>query len=292
VSVSTVPGWPLAFRGSAAIAAGLITPGELRGKRFERLFPDTYATAPDDGSPGLKLRSHAAYRYVEGRGVLSGYSAAEVLGGSCGPWDAPAEVTVPHRGQRSRPGLLVHRTSLHPGEITEVKGLEVTSPLRTAYDLARRGDLVERVVAVDRLANVHRFDPDLLLNFSVRYSGVRGNELVPCVLAYADRRAESPMETRLRMLIVQAGLPKPQVQWVVQDEHSRTAVWLDLAWPELMIGVEYEGEGHTEPDQVLRDVGRYTELVDKGWRIYRYTKLEILRRQDLIVAQLTRAREA
>ena len=92
------------------------------------------------------------------------------------------------------------------------------------------------------------------------------------------------------MLIVQTGLPRPQVQWPVQDEQTRTAVWLDLALPNLMIGIEYEGEGHAEPDQVLRDVGRYTGLVDNGWRIYRYTKFEILRRQDLIVAQLIRAR--
>jgi very-short-patch-repair endonuclease len=288
--VQDVAGWPVAFRGTAAVAAGLVTPDMLRGPRFQRPFPDTYITAPD-GSPDLTLRSHAAYRYVEGKGVLSGYSAAEILGASCGPWDTPAEVTVPHRGQRGRPGLVVHRTSLYPGEITEVKGVKVTSPLRTAYDLARRGDLVERVVAVDRLANVHRFNPDLLLHFSARFRRSRGNELVPNVLAHADRRAGSPMETRLRMLIVQAGLPNPQVQWVVQDERTRTAVWLDLAWPDLMIGIEYEGEGHTEPDQVLRDVGRYTALVDKGWRIYRYTKREILRRQDLIVAQLTRARE-
>lgn len=62
--------------------------------------------------------------------------------------------------------------------------------------------------------------------------------------------------------------------------------------PDLMIGIEYEGLGsHTEPYQVLRDVGRYTGLVDKGWRIYRYTKFEIRRRRDLVVAQLTRARE-
>jgi hypothetical protein len=147
------------------------------------------------------------------------------------------------------------------------------------------------VVAVDRLANVHRFSPDLLLHFSARYHGARGNSLVPLVLAHADRRACSPMETRLRMLIVQAGLPRPQVQWAVQDEQTRTAVWLDLAWPDLMIGIEYEGEGHSEPDQVLRDVGHFTGLVDKGWRIYRYTKFEIPRRQDLIIAQLIRARD-
>jgi hypothetical protein len=67
-------------------------------------------------------------------------------------------------------------------------------------------------------------------------------------------------------------------------------VWLDLAWPDRMIGIEYEGEGHTEPGRVLRDIGRYTALVDKRWRIYRYTKLEILGAPGLIVDQLTRAR--
>jgi hypothetical protein len=151
--------------------------------------------------------------------------------------------------------------------------------------------LVERVVAVDRLANVHRFPPDLPLHFSARNRGARGNELVPYALAHAHRRAESPMETRLRMLIVQAGLPTPEVGWAVQDEHTRTAVRLDLAWPDLMIGIEYDGAGHTEPGQVLRDVGRHTGPVDKGRRIHRYTKFEILRRPGSIVAQLTRARE-
>jgi hypothetical protein len=156
--VGDVAGWPVAFRGAAAVAAGLVTPDRLRGPRFLRLFPDTYIATPAAGPPDLMLRSHAAYRYVEGAGVLSGYSAAEVLGASCGRWDAPAEVTVPHRGQRSRPGLLVHRTSLHPGDVVEVKGIKATSPVRTAFDLARRGDLVEGVVAVDRLGNVHCFD--------------------------------------------------------------------------------------------------------------------------------------
>jgi very-short-patch-repair endonuclease len=267
--MGVVSGWPIAFRGTKAVAAGLVTPAALRGPRFERLFPDTYIRVLEDGPPGFALRSVAAYRYVEeSGGVLSGYSAAELLGASCGRLDAPAEVTVPHRGQRPMPGLLVHRTPLAPGEITDV-----------------------RVVAVDRLANVHGFSPDLLLHFAARNRGARGNERVAEALAHAERRACSPTETRLRMLIVQAGLPRPEVQWVVQDERTRTAVWLDLAWPDQMVGVEYEGADHTDRDRVLRDVGRYTALVDKGWRIYRYTKFEIRRRAHLVVAQLTRALE-
>jgi very-short-patch-repair endonuclease len=290
LDMGDVPGWPVAFRGSAAVAAGLVTWTVLQGPRFLRLFPDTYVEA--GRPPDLTLRSHAAYRYLEGAGgVLSGYSAAEIQRASCGPFDAPAEVTVPHRGQRTPVGLLVHRSPLFPDEIIEVRGLQVTTPARTAYDLARRGDLVERVVGVDRLANVHGFNPDLLLNLLVRHPRIPGNDLVPDVLAHADRRAGSPTETRLRMIVVQAGLPRPEVQWPVQDERARTAVWIDLAWPQHKIGVEYEGAHHTEPDQVLRDAGRYTTLVDDGWRIYRYTKFEIRSHAALIVAQLTRAFE-
>ncbi|MGH8965114.1 MAG: hypothetical protein ACRDXB_07260, partial [Actinomycetes bacterium] len=66
------------FRGSAAVAAGLLTWGELRGPRFRRLFPDIYA--PGHLEPDLALRSAGAAALVAGRGVLAGYSAAEVLG--------------------------------------------------------------------------------------------------------------------------------------------------------------------------------------------------------------------
>jgi very-short-patch-repair endonuclease len=280
----------VAFRGSLACAAGLVTRARLRGPRFVRVFPDVYVRA-GDGPPELALRSAAAYRLVEGRGVLSGYSAALLLGADCAPGpDVPAEVTVPGGGQRAHPGLRVHRDRLDPGEIATAGGVRCTSAVRTAYDLARQDDLVEAVVAVDRLSNVHRFPPDLLLNFAVRYRGSRGNDRVPVVLAEASPYAGSPMESRLRMVIVNAGLPRPRVQWPVQDVPHRTVVWLDLAYPELDIGIEYEGEVHTAPERVRRDVDRYTRLVDRGWRMYRYTKNDVHREPDRIVAELTRAR--
>lgn len=284
----SVPGWPIAFRGSLAVAAGLVTWDRLRGPRHVRLFPDVYVRVGTE-PPGLELRSRAAYRLVEGRGVLSGWSAAEVLGASCGPWDAPAEVTVPGRDQRTHPGLRVRRDLLHPGEVTCVGDLRTTTPLRTAFDLGRRGDLVEAVVGVDALAHRFRFNPDLLLNFAVRYPRARGVRNLAEVLTHADRRAMSPMETRLRMLLVLAGLPRPVAQHAVQDPPARTAVWLDLAYPDRRIGIEYEGEQHARPEAVLRDAGRYTGLVDKGWRIYRYTKYEILGDPDLIRTQIARA---
>jgi len=284
----TVPGWPVAFRGSQAIAAGLVTRGRLRGPRFQRLLPDVYCRAVAE--PDLLLRSLAAYRLVAGRGVLSGYSAALVLGAACAPHpDTPAEVTVAG-DLRAHPGLVVHRDRLTDSEVTRVRDVACTTPLRTAFDLARRPDPVEAVVAVDRLANRHHFHPDLLLERCARDRGRRGVARVPDVVALANPYAGSPMETRLRLLIVRAGLPPPEVQWVVQDPATRTAFWLDLAWPELKIGIEYEGAAHTEPVRVLRDIARHTRLVDLGWQVYRYTKREVYGDRARIVAELNRAR--
>lgn len=100
------------------------------------------------------------------------------------------------------------------------------------------------------------------------------------------------METRLRLLLVLAGLPRPVAQHPVQDPLTRTAVWLDLAYPDRRIGIEYEGGHHARPETVLRDAGRYTGLVDKGWRIHRYTKYEIRDEPDRVVAQIRRALDA
>ncbi len=85
------------------------------------------------------------------------------------------------------------------------------------------------------------------MNVAARYRGLRGIDQIPDVLTHAVRWSGSPMETRLRMIIVDVGLPRREVQWVVQDARARRAVWLDMAWPEHRIAVEYEGGGHAEP---------------------------------------------
>ena len=281
----------MAFRGTEAIAAGLVTPAMLRGPRFVRLFPDTYVRNGTD-PPDLRLRSRAAALYVAGRGVLSGYSAAELLDASCAPREAPAEVTVPGGRQREHPGLLVHRDVLGPDEVCRAGGAAVTTSRRTAYDLARRlapEDPVEAVVALDALARVGRFRPDQVLRLAQRYPRARGRRALSGVVDLADARAGSPMETRLRLILVLRGLPRPEVQYPVLHDRRKQAVWLDLAYPEHRIGIEYEGADHTRPERVLRDAGRYTWLVDEGWRMYRFTKYEVYREPDDIFATIARA---
>ena len=202
------------FRGSLAVDARLLTPGRLRGPGFRRLFDDVFVSA--DVPVDHALRSHAAHLLVAGRGVLAGHSAAEILGASCGPEDAPAEVAVPGGCALRQPDLLVHRGLLAPGETTTVGGLGVTTRARTAYDLARRApSLVEAVVAVDALATLDPaapggpFEPDDVLRLRHRHLGARRSRHLPQVVALADPLAESPMETRTRLALVLNGLPAP-----------------------------------------------------------------------------------
>lgn len=158
------------FRGSAAIAAGQLTRGALRGARFHRLFPDVYVAA--DVEADLAIRSRAAYLFAAGRGVVGGYSAAELLGAACAPPDAMAEVVVGHH-VRPQPGLVVHRGHLEPSDVWTIGDCRVTSPLRTAWDLARSDDLVDAVVAIDALGAWGAFAPADLLTYRERHPAAR-----------------------------------------------------------------------------------------------------------------------
>jgi len=274
-----MPGMDLTqpFRGSSAVAAGLLTPGVLRGPRFRRLFPDIYV--PAGAEVDLALLSRAAYLLVEGRGALGGYSAAELLGVDCAPPGAPVEV-VSRRRVRPHPGLVARQDEIPPDELRALDGLVVTSPLRTAYDLGRRTPLVEAVVAVDALAHVHLLDPHDVLVLARRHLGARGSRQLPQVVELSDRRSGSPMETRIRLALRSGGLPLPVLQ------HPVGPYELDLAYPAVRIAVEYNGRDHLDPDRALHDLEREAYLTAAGWTVLRFGAYLVHRRPDLVAAQV------
>ena len=252
-------------------------------------FPDTYVRREPE-PPGLGLRSYAAHLYSGRRGILAGYSAADRLGAPCHQKGASAELTVGRVDLRSRDGLIVRRNRLRDDEYQVVEGVPVTTALRTAYDLARWADgLVEAVVAVDAMANQGGFDAADVLEFSRPVSRGPG----PGTAAEGGRAGRPPGRftdgVPAAAVLVLRGLPTPEVQFPVLDDRRRRAVWLDLAYPEQRIGIEYEGEEHSRLERVLRDVGRYTGLVDQGWRIYRFTKYDVYGDPDEIAAKIRRA---
>lgn len=274
-----MPGMDLTqpFRGSHAIAARQLTPGALRGPRFRRLFPDIYV--PADAQVDLELLSRAAYLLVAGRGALGGHSAAELLGADCAPLGVPAEIVSPHR-VRPRRDLIARQDDIPSDELQELGGLVVTTPLRTAYDLGRRTPLVEAVVAVDALAHVHHFDIRDVLLIARRHLGARGSAQLPKVVELSDRRADSPMETRIRLALRLHGLPLPELQCPVGPYE------LDLAYPAARIAVEYNGRDHLDPDRALRDLQREAYLTAAGWIVLRFGAYIVMRRPDVVAARV------
>jgi len=255
------------FRGSVAVASGVLTPSVLAGPRFRRLFPDVYVCA--EVEPDLAVRSFAAAVLVGDRGVVGGYSAAELLGASCAPLAAPAEVVVPGR-RRAPPGLVVRVEDVPSAERWRVRAAAVTSPVRTALDLACRVPLVEAVVGVDALAHRFGFPPHDVIRCAYDHPGRRGAARLPQVVKLARPAAESPMETRIRLAIVLAGLPEPQLQVPVGPYR------LDMAYPELRLGIEYDGREHLDQARALRDLDRQAYFTARAWRIVRFPKHGVL----------------
>lgn len=120
-----------------AVRRGLVTRAQLRGDRYLSPFRGVYLRVRDQ-PPDLAALSRAAFLLLGESGALAGYSAAELLDASCAPPDVPVEIVSPGTGIRARPGLVVHRDVVEPSEVWRIKGCRVTSPMRTAWDLARR----------------------------------------------------------------------------------------------------------------------------------------------------------
>ncbi len=256
------------FRGSAAISAGLTTRRRLRGPRFRELGRDTYVAATvavDD-----RVRARAAALEVPGA-VVGGWSAVTLLGVDAAPeGGAPIELVVgPRHLRRVRPGKILRQDVLGEHEVVHVDGVAVTSPMRTALDLASRDDYIAGVIAVDALAHAFRFHPDELLDHPVLRDNPRGRRRLVDVVADADARAESPPETRTRLLLRRvAGIPEPVPQLIVCDDQGRFVGRVDFGWRELRTALEYQGDHHrVDQRQWRRDAVRTTELAAAGWLV-------------------------
>jgi very-short-patch-repair endonuclease len=213
--------------------------------------------------------SRAAYLLVRDRdGALAGYSAAAVLDADCAPRGAPAEVVLPGSARR-HPGLRAYRARLGRDDLTVAAGCRVSTPARTAWDLARRLPVVEAVVAVDALARRGGLDPAELLARRTGRPGARGCRRVDEAVALADPRAESPMETRLRVALMRSGLAAPEVQYRIVDEYGFTLARVDLAYPAVKVAIEYDGSVHFDRRRAERDRQRDAELAGLGWQTVR-----------------------
>jgi very-short-patch-repair endonuclease len=233
------------FTLNEAREAGL-TRKVLRGKSWRRIGSSLYCWA------GLKeepLQLLQAWHRRLPNAIFTGLSAAWLYRLDVDPCH-PVDVTVPPgSGIRSRPGLVVHRAA---AQAVEVRGLPATTLQRTFADLRRRLPRVELLVLADE---------------ALRLKLGRFDELA--------EPAESPMETRLRWLLIDSGLPRPEVQ--VKLSFGRA----DLYYRSARLVIEYDGANHR--DRLVEDNRRQNLLINAGYRVLRFTASD---RPQTITAQV------
>ena len=223
-------------------------------------------------------KAHAAW--LSTGATLGGLSAAAVLGTKWLDAAAPAEIVRADRhGQR---GMVVHSYQLTDDEVQACRGMRVTTAARTAFDIGRDLPVVRAVPILDALLNATGIKPADVVASTDRHPGARGVRRLRAALELADGGAESPQETRVRLLLVGAGLPKPETQIEFRDLRIR----VDMGWREWRVAVEYDGIQHWENRyQRSWDIERIALLEAAGWSVVRISA-EMLSRPDAIVERV------
>jgi hypothetical protein len=262
-----------------------ITDSQLRGTGYQRVLRGVYIAA-GEAVPDTVTRARAALALSPVGSAASHHTAAELWGGVV-PDTPHTHVTVPG-SQRSRvDGVASHRRR-HPVTVTTRLGVRVTSPAQTFLDLAMVLGLLDLVVLGDSLVRQGRVSPDELVA-AAQASCARGSGLARRAAGLVRKGVDSPPETRLRLLLVLAGLPEPTVNLCLRDDAGEVIYRLDLAWEEWKAAVEYDGRQHAESDkQWLRDIGRREDFDSWGWRLVVVVARDLYNRPDLVLERTVR----
>jgi hypothetical protein len=250
------------------VRSGRLSAYQLRSQ-YRAIFPDVYL--PSHVEPSLKARAFGAWHWSDKRAVVAGRAAAALLDAQ---WiDDDVDVELIWRNPHAPAGVVTRNERLADDEITWAKGLPVTSPARTAFDLGRRLPRDQAIAQLDALMYARRFDVGQVLRLVERYRGARGVRALQSVLPLVDGGAASPRESWLRILCVDAGLPAPATQIPVVSGPGRPVWWLDMGWDKYMVGAEYDGDHHrTKRDQYVKDIRRLEAVARLGWRVVRVVK--------------------
>jgi very-short-patch-repair endonuclease len=277
----------LPFIGTEALAAGAVSRRALA--KHTMVYRNVYL--PNDVELTPVRRAVAAWLWAGRNATLAGLSAAALHVSSWIDLELPAELIR----TESRPpeGIVIHRDRLRDAEVTMIDGMPVTTAARTAFDLGRRDTLITGIIRVDALANATGLKPIDVGCVAERHRGARGVVQLRRVVDLMDGGAESPQETRTRLLLIAAGFPRPQTQIVVCNEFGDFIGRIDMGFKEWKVGIEYDGPQHwTNSDIQAHDIDRLADLAAQGWVIIRVSR-DILRyRPEVFLARVRDAARA
>jgi len=263
------------FTLNEARAAG-ITLSALRGKSWQRLGSRLYRwTGRGEDTWGV---INACRRLLPSSAVFVGRTAAWMHGLDV---EATNPVQVAMSGDcRSMTGVQVVQSDAE-GESVSIKGLRATRIERTLLDMCVLSSRVEALIALDMATAGRLIDKQTLLRYADATQGRPGAARLRR-LASVAAPAESPMETRLRWLLIQGGLPIPEVQSDLHDDGGEFVGRADLYYPSARLVIEFDGGNHRT--RLVADDRRQNSIVDAGYRILRFTSADVYARPDAVVA--------
>jgi hypothetical protein len=242
------------------------TDKQLWGPSFQRLFQGVYLPAGEAVS--VLQRARAALMIAPNGSYVSHHTAA-TLWGAVPPPSTDTHICVPEAGatRSIRKGIVAHRADPR-FTVTSHRDLPVAGPAVVFTQMATVApDLVELVVLGDSLVRAGRVTPEELVEITRTWDG-KGARRARRAAGLVRGGVDSPMETRLRMLIVLAGFPEPVVNLIIRHGDGEWNIRLDLCYPQLKLIIEYDGWQHRlEQKQWSRDLQRRESLESHGWRM-------------------------
>jgi len=201
-----------------------------------------------------------------------------------------------------RAGVVGHRTLLLPGEVEYLAGVRITSAARTWLDLAHHLPHADLVAAGDHLVNEHGPDHPFpraplctvadLRRVTMAHPKMKGKRNALAALDLIRPGADSVQETRMRLILLDHGVPEPELNVVLYDPWGNPRVWPDLAYPRQRLSVQYDGKVHGAERQYDRDIARATITAELGWQELRISAADLRGPRPNVVRKVQRALRA
>ncbi|MGY1715935.1 hypothetical protein ACI78R_15840 [Geodermatophilus sp. SYSU D01106] len=257
----------------------------LTGRReWTRLRRGAYLDggAPDGAAARHRLLVTATLGMLRRPAVVSHQSAAVLLGMPL--WSVPLDrvhlTRSPPAWNDSSRSLSVHTGRLDEDEVVHVRGFAVTSPARTAVDLARALSFEQAVVLLDAALAAGRCTAGELAEALDRSHGRPGVRSAARAVSFADRRSESVGESRSRVLLDRLGLQPTGLQHTVHTTDGVRIGRTDFVWEHRRVVGEFDGRvkygrllrpGQDPGDAVFEEKRREDAIRDEGWGVVRWT---------------------
>ena len=183
--------------------------------------------------------------------------------------------------------LRVHPSSLGTDDAVLHRGVWCTPAARTACDVVRLGAPIDGLATLDAALRSRTCSSEGLAAACAQQKGLRGVVRLGRCIPFADGRAESPMESRMRWRFLAGGLPAPRVQVEVVD--GRRGHRLDVGWEDEQVGAEFDGlEAHMSRQQLVDDRDRHNWLTERRWTLLHVIAVDVYRRHERMVGTVAR----